>query len=528
MAFNPVTRRMTLYPGGPDVWEWDGVAWTRIQPTTRPTVGVFVGQKLVTAPNGSGVLLIGGEDGSLGIWTAGAFYRWDGADWSKVPTTASASAERYHHAVAATPQSVAVHGGVRREEFGFYRTKTTFYWDGIGWTAHALEPEGRDDAHLVYDPARAQLLLVGGSRGFFPQSDPWARSGRAWTRLPAGPNAFGMGVAFDTQRNVLVTFGGCALNLGGPCQSTRDETWEWNGRTWSHLNPPHHPGERTAPAMAYDPVLQQTILFGGTTQALGVQTDTWVWDGLDWTQRTPLSAPPAAGPIAYDPSQSGVVMAAGGQLWRFDGSDWQAGVALPPTFPKLLVYDTRRDRLVLAGNTTYELIAGSWVQRAPIARGSGAGYDPGLGAVVTFGAGGAWEYGPTDLATTTPFGAGCAGPLGIPRLVAPRDPFVGDAWDLQLTNAPTLAWGCIGFDAVTWDNLPLPLELSGFGMPGCTLYQNVARVDPIPAGQWSIAIPAMPTLLGCAVHLQALVITPGLNAAGAVASDALLGVIGGR
>jgi hypothetical protein len=51
-----------------------------------------------------------------------------------------------------------------------------------------------------------------------------------------------------------------------------------------------HPSGRTGSAMAYDAARGQVVLFGGGN-ATQVFDDTWVWDGTTWTQKAPAHKP---------------------------------------------------------------------------------------------------------------------------------------------------------------------------------------------------------------------------------------------
>ena len=42
-----------------------------------------------------------------------------------------------------------------------------------------------------------------------------------------------------------------------------DETWEWNGTAWSQLAPAASPSGRVCASIAYDPVRDRVVLFGG-------------------------------------------------------------------------------------------------------------------------------------------------------------------------------------------------------------------------------------------------------------------------
>jgi len=149
-------------------------------------------------------------------------------------------------------------------------------------------------------------------------------------RLPAhSPPARGWhGLAYDTQRNVHVLFGGFGL----PNVALGD-TWEWDGLDWQQRSPANAPSPRLYHAMAYDISRGCVVLYGGRVGSTSVTlTDTWEFDGVDWAQRFPLLTPPArigAG-MAYSIAWGRVILFSGSDrpgpliqdTWEWDGSNW--------------------------------------------------------------------------------------------------------------------------------------------------------------------------------------------------------------
>ena len=71
-----------------------------------------------------------------------------------------------------------------------------------------------------------------------------------------------------------------------------NDTWSFDGTSWTQIATQSAPPARAAAQMTYDSVAQKIVLFGGFdgTNYLG---DTWLWDGstLQWTQATPNHQP---------------------------------------------------------------------------------------------------------------------------------------------------------------------------------------------------------------------------------------------
>jgi len=58
-----------------------------------------------------------------------------------------------------------------------------------------------------------------------------------------------------------------------------NDTWIWDGTTWTQQFPPVSPPGRTSYAMVYDAATKTVVLFGGTNSA-GALGGTWTWDGV--------------------------------------------------------------------------------------------------------------------------------------------------------------------------------------------------------------------------------------------------------
>jgi PKD repeat protein len=131
------------------------------------------------------------------------------------------------------------------------------------------------------------------------------------------------------------------------------------------------------------------------------------------------------------------------------------------------------------------------------------------------------------------FANGCAGTFGTPRTQAATQPSVGSTFLVDFTNLPNdqvvVMWG---WNRTTSVFGPLPVDLTSYGLTGCTGYVSPDFVQfmigaPFSATvTWSFAVPVWPALLGAPFYMQGLVLDSGFNAAGATMSDAGAGVIG--
>ena len=79
------------------------------------------------------------------------------------------------------------------------------------------------------------------------------------------------------------------LLFGGSNGSNLNDTWAWNGTTWTEVATTG-PSARDNAQMAYDPATGQVIMYGGYSG--GALGDTWAWNGTTWTE-VATSGPPA-------------------------------------------------------------------------------------------------------------------------------------------------------------------------------------------------------------------------------------------
>jgi hypothetical protein len=105
----------------------------------------------------------------------------------------------------------------------------------------------------------------------------------SWSKLspPSAPPALRNAAAsYDSANQTVVVFGGRLAD--GALSGT---TWVWDGSSWSAASPyGARPPPRQLASMAFDPMLDQLILFGGQGRGGALLDDTWVWNGASWNQ----------------------------------------------------------------------------------------------------------------------------------------------------------------------------------------------------------------------------------------------------
>lgn len=102
------------------------------------------------------------------------------------------------------------------------------------------------------------------------------------------------------------------------------------------------------------------------------------------------------------------------------------------------------------------------------------------------------------------YGSACAGILGTPTISASGSVRTGEFVNFTVGNSAAAAASLyVGFSENVWQGLPLPLDLAGFGSPGCTI--DAALDMLLYSGNQSSAIvlvPDNPSLIGETVYLE--------------------------
>lgn len=204
----------------------------------------------------------------------------------------------------------------------------------VGWRvrsprAHLGE---RSEHTLVADTRLGRLLLFGGKAdadsGAAMRNDLWAWTESGWKNITPSLGQLpavraGHGAAYDALRGRMVVFGG-----EGDGGLLRD-TWEWDGAHWRRIATTTAPSPRRTP-LTYHEGLEAAVLFSGDAS----KSDLWTYDGAEWRDITPSVGPLPPGRIghgiAYDPLRDRLVVFGGeaadgtplNDLWEWDGSRW--------------------------------------------------------------------------------------------------------------------------------------------------------------------------------------------------------------
>jgi len=283
-------------------------------------------------------------------------------------------------------------------------------------------PLPRSGASLVYDQARHELVLFGGDVSTegpgtvsTPDRDTLTWNAGRWTlrRTASSPPARRDAVmAYDARRRKVVLYGGIGL-AASPVTGTQDQlddTWTWDGSSWTQARPKHSPGFNFSwPATAaYDPASKAVLLYGftqtttqtGSGSGSSMNAETWSWDGSDWTRLSPTTSPSQEGVMVATADRTYLVAGASGrlgglfvsQMWEWEGKTW---TLLAPAndwrgLSGALAFDLQHHQIVAFTGDTWTWDGSGWMRHHRQARPSDIGYmayfGP-LGEVVLWGSG---------------------------------------------------------------------------------------------------------------------------------------------
>ncbi|MCA8965480.1 MAG: hypothetical protein H6838_09965 [Planctomycetes bacterium] len=379
-------------------------------------------------------------------------------------------------------------------------------------------PPAREGAAMAYDVRRNLLVLFGGfTIGSGLRGDTWLYDGNQWQPGPSGPSARrNHAMAYDPIHMTIVMFGGVVPGFPG---GYPQDTWECSGGSWSQIPPQANgPSPRAWNLMAFDAVNGKVLLHGGALQSAvsGPQdilyNDTWLYDGQihQWQQAQPASAPPPriGGAIAAD-LERGRVIVHGGELandypWEWNGQNWSLRVEACPSARSKhsMAFDEPGHRLVMFGGVTNS------------------------GSPTTD----LWAFGSQFPTTTARYGTGCSGSAGVPKLDNRlfSYPWIGETYTSEVQRVPqgsVPVFFATGFAATA-------NSLAAVGMPGCSQYVaplvSDLRIANNGRATWDLSIPNSTAMIGLQLYQQALVLSPGSNAAGVIASNGLDLRVGSR
>jgi len=363
------------------------------------------------------IVLFGGRDGSTynsETWV----YDVASDTWTQMSPSAKPSA-RCFHAMVYDPENgnVVLFGGLDASN----NLQDTWVYNVAAntWTQKSpvTKPSARHAHAMVYDPDTKRIILFGGGTGS-NNDETWVYdvTVNTWSKKspstkPSARHAHGM--VYDTANNKVVLFGG----FDGSTEE--QDTWMYDvtGNIWSKKSPSTKPSGRRSHAMAYDPVNEKVVLFGGGGTS-GLLDDTWVYDYTTntWTNKTTSADKPPAGGysgMVYDSASNTIVLFRGdGSTQRFDDTwlydvatyTWterSKGVKPDKRYSYSMAYDSVNNKVVLFGGDKgndnraddtwiYDVSSDTWTQKNPSTKpsareGHAMVYDSANNKIILFG-----------------------------------------------------------------------------------------------------------------------------------------------
>jgi uncharacterized protein (TIGR03437 family) len=306
--------------------------WTTVRPLTFPPARCDGGMAYDAALGqvvlfGGQTIVFGGNNIEYG--ELGDTWLWDGTNFTLQSPKSSPPAEYGLNMGydSAHGQIFIASGFIQTPPFPLGNKNGSWVWDGTNWTQESPENSlpPRAGAGMAYDAAHGQFVVFGG-RNVTPNSnglnttttlgDTWTWDGVNWTQQfpKTSPTPRdGPAMVYDAVHGQTVLFGGSIVNATTFVTTTFNETWVWDGTNWTLETPQTSPPARSSSGMAYDSGHGKTVLFGGVDVNLNLLSDTWVWDGTNWTQESPQTNPPALSDfnITYDATHNQTIVFGG-------------------------------------------------------------------------------------------------------------------------------------------------------------------------------------------------------------------------
>ncbi|MBD3869465.1 MAG: hypothetical protein IFK94_15190 [Acidobacteria bacterium] len=333
MIYDPGLGKTILFSGNTDAgtiadtWEWDGQGWTELfLPVSPPARNCTLAYDTVRQK----VLLHGGTDRN-DTWL------FDGNTWGEIAISGLPD-NRYRHALTydRSSEMTVLYGGFRSSIF----FRDTWHLTEIGWSLQAstATPSASNSFQLAHDPSAQETIGFSGyAEGFVHMPDVHHYEGEPpdWVSLPVStplPRQL-HGWTYAQPLGGFVLFGGSVCCFLDSAYLDND-MWVYNGSSWTRLLTSTNPEPRNDFSMSFDKTNGNLVLYGGMVSAsmFDASDDTWLYDGSTWTHYQDGSPPGQrfGHGMAYDESRGVTVLFGGapdnqeGVTWEFDGTAWNA------------------------------------------------------------------------------------------------------------------------------------------------------------------------------------------------------------
>jgi len=263
--------------------------------------------------------------------------------WWSIPTVGPSPRTAYQMAYDSEDRYVLLFGGCPVYAYEAYCGSgvlgdTWSYANGT-WTnltaTLPLHPSARSAGVMADDPAVGGVILYGGRGPGYSLTDTWEWTSGVWIRLTprASPPALtGAAIAFDAADSALVLTGGTLGNSTNMSPST----WVFEDGNWTNATTSSSPAGWFQPALAPNPIDRGVLLFGGVTLGLAPTYSAETWSYLDgtWSNQTMTAGSSTPGPrvgaaVAFDPVLNSTILSGGSNgvlsyfqdLWEYSASN---------------------------------------------------------------------------------------------------------------------------------------------------------------------------------------------------------------
>jgi hypothetical protein len=208
MSYDPSSATSILFGGSSPTglvgatWQWNGTAWTQLQPTSSP--GSRMGHAMTTDFANNRIVLHGGRN-AANVDLADTWI-WNGTNWQLLATTGPSP--RWLHDIEWDPSSgrIVLFGGSTGLSPNAVNLDDTWELVGSTWVQHSpvVHPPASSRHRLAWSPPLGGILLTG-------TQDSWQWNGTTWTNTGlGGPGSFGHCMEWNPATGHVVAWGGVA------------------------------------------------------------------------------------------------------------------------------------------------------------------------------------------------------------------------------------------------------------------------------------------------------------------------------
>lgn len=284
MVYANAINRILLFGGAGyglknDMWSYDSYnnTWDKLETSEPPIERYYYG--MTYSENNGVIVLFGGNinntPGDERTW----LYNVNNNVWVNANPINSPHRTSYHWMA----------NDVLHDKIVMFTGKTTYLYDikNNTWIEKKplIEPSERIAFRMAYDSSNKKIVLFGGAHGR-SYNDTWIydTSNNTWTNatplVSPSPRQY-FGFTYDSSIRKIILHGGntCAnQDFGTDCNIQFNDTWLYDVKKniWKNVTTNYCPSSRSSHAIAYDPQIKKTILFGGMI-GMADSDETWVY-----------------------------------------------------------------------------------------------------------------------------------------------------------------------------------------------------------------------------------------------------------